>query len=81
MANPQHSPRSTGLKGPVGINQDLILGLAIAVFGLTLIFWVIPTQVNDKGSFGLPPSLAPPGTGLANGGDGHNTGGAELEIA
>lgn len=59
MADPQHSPRSTGLKGPVGINQDLILGLAIAVFGLILIFWVIPTQVNDKGSFGLPPSLAP----------------------
>ncbi|MDO6485948.1 tripartite tricarboxylate transporter TctB family protein [Shimia thalassica] len=41
------------------INQDLILGIIIAMFGLLLIFWIIPIQVNDKGSFGLPPSLAP----------------------
>ena len=59
MADPHHTPRSTGLKKLVEINQDLILGIAIAVFGLILIFWIIPTQVNDKGSFGLPPSLAP----------------------
>lgn len=51
--------RATGKTRPVGINQDLILGLFIAGFGLALIFWIIPAQVNDKGSFGLPPSLAP----------------------
>ena len=39
--------------------QDLVLGAVIAVFGLVLIFWIIPSQVNDEGSFGLPPSLAP----------------------
>lgn len=57
VADRQHTPRATGLKQPVEINQDLIL--AIAVFGLVLIFWIIPAQVSDKGSFGLPPSLAP----------------------
>ena len=59
MADPQHTPRSTGLKRPVEINQDLILGIAITSFGLILTFWIIPAQVNDRGSFGLPPSLAP----------------------
>ncbi len=26
---------------------------------MALLWWIIPAQVNDRGSFGLPPSLAP----------------------
>lgn len=59
MADPQHTSHSTGLDRPVEINQDLFLGIAIAALGLALTFWIIPAQVNDNGSFGLPPSLAP----------------------
>ena len=42
-----------------GFSQDVFLGLSIALFGVLLLFWIIPAQVNDAGSFGLPPSLAP----------------------
>lgn len=42
-----------------GLSQDFYLGLAIAMFGVLLLLWIIPAQVNDAGSFGLPPSLAP----------------------
>lgn len=54
-----HSKAPVGLARPVGQNQDLILGFVIVAFGLTLLLWIIPAQVNDAGSFGLPPSLAP----------------------
>lgn len=40
-------------------NGDLALSLVILVFGALLLLWIIPAQVNDAGSFGLPPSLAP----------------------
>ena len=51
-------------KGPAkstlaGFSQDFFLGLAIVLFGVLLLIWLIPAQVNDAGSFGLPPSLAP----------------------
>lgn len=59
MADNPQANHSTGQDRPVEINQDLILGVAIAGLGLVLIFLIIPAQVNDKGSFGLPPSLAP----------------------
>ena len=52
------SRRSDGVT-PSGLKTDLILGICIVVFGLLLHFWIIPSQVNDAGSFGLPPSLAP----------------------
>lgn len=42
-----------------GLSQDFYLGLAIALFGVLLLTWIIPAQVDDAGSFGLPPSLAP----------------------
>ena len=42
-----------------GFSQDFFLGLAIVFFGVLLLLWLIPAQVNDAGSFGLPPSLAP----------------------
>jgi len=42
-----------------GFSQDFLLGLAIVLFGVLLLLWIIPAQVNDAGSFGLPPSLAP----------------------
>jgi len=42
-----------------GLSQDFGLGIAIVVFGAALLVWIIPAQVNDAGSFGLPPSLAP----------------------
>ncbi len=42
-----------------GLSQDFHLGLAIALFGVLLVTWLIPAQVDDAGSFGLPPSLAP----------------------
>ena len=31
----------------------------ILALGVSLLLWIIPAQVNDTGSFGLPPSLAP----------------------
>lgn len=40
-------------------SQDFFLGLGILLFGVLLLLWIIPAQVNDAGSFGLPPSLAP----------------------
>lgn len=42
-----------------GLTQDGYLGLGIILFGILLLLWIIPAQVNDAGSFGLPPSLAP----------------------
>ena len=42
-----------------GRSQDLYLGIVILFIGGALLLWLIPTQVNDAGSFGLPPSLAP----------------------
>ena len=48
-----------GAGAPAGSIRDLILGVVIVVTSLALIFWIIPEQVNDAGSFGLPPSLAP----------------------
>jgi len=59
MAGKGGTKRTTGPTRPVELNQDLVLGLVITGFGLLLIFWIIPAQVNDGGSFGLPPSLAP----------------------
>lgn len=44
---------------PAGLSQNFYLGIAIVVFGAALLVWIIPAQVNDAGSFGLPPSLAP----------------------
>ncbi len=56
MSNaPKHPAKST----LAGFTQDFYLGLAIVVFGALLLLWIIPAQVNDAGSFGLPPSLAP----------------------
>jgi hypothetical protein len=59
VSDGQQTNRTTGQHRPVARHQDLILGVAIVLFGLSLIFLIIPAQVNDKGSFGLPPSLAP----------------------
>lgn len=59
MAHKDQTKPATGPTRPVEINQDLVLGLVIMGFGLLLIYWIIPAQVNDGGSFGLPPSLAP----------------------
>ncbi|MEM9783562.1 MAG: tripartite tricarboxylate transporter TctB family protein [Pseudomonadota bacterium] len=42
-----------------GPGADAALGAAIAALGAVLLVWAIPAQVNDAGSFGLPPSLAP----------------------
>ncbi|MBV7395755.1 tripartite tricarboxylate transporter TctB family protein [Mameliella sediminis] len=53
------STGSAGAGAPAGPPRDLLLGGVIVVLGLTLVFWIIPAQVNDAGSFGLPPSLAP----------------------
>lgn len=39
--------------------RDFYVGFAIALFGALLLLWIIPAQVSDAGSFGLPPSLAP----------------------
>lgn len=59
MSQEELTERSTGRPRSVGFGQDLVLGLVIMGFGLVLIWGVIPNQVNDSGSFGLPPSLAP----------------------
>lgn len=56
MKDAPHSPAKSTL---AGLSQDFFLGLGIALFGALLLLWIIPAQVNDAGSFGLPPSLAP----------------------
>ncbi len=48
-----------GAHPPARLQQDFALGLVIMFIGALLLLWVIPAQVNDAGSFGLPPSLAP----------------------
>ena len=53
------SPQPTGVSAPVGARLDLGLGVGMVIAGLALVFWLIPAQVDDSGSFGLPPSLAP----------------------
>ena len=53
------APNSPAKSTVAGFSPDFMLGLAIALFGVILLLWIIPTQVNDAGSFGLPPSLAP----------------------
>lgn len=53
------TPDNPAKSSLAGLSQDLYLGLAIVLFGVLLLLWIIPTQVNDAGSFGLPPSLAP----------------------
>ena len=53
------APKRPGDIGSSGLATDLILGICIVAFGLLLLFWAIPTQVNDAGAFGLPPSFAP----------------------
>ncbi|PLS20917.1 tripartite tricarboxylate transporter TctB family protein [Neptunicoccus cionae] len=52
-------PQRPGDPTPPGLATDLLLGIVIVLFSLLLLFWIIPTQVNDAGAFGLPPSLAP----------------------
>ena len=56
MNTPSHTPANPALAGR---SHDFYLGLAIVLFGTLLLIWIIPAQVNDAGSFGLPPSLAP----------------------
>lgn len=56
MKDASNNPASSML---AGLSQDLYLGLVIILFGVLLLLWIIPEQVNDAGSFGLPPSLAP----------------------
>lgn len=56
MNTPYNSPAKFSL---AGLSQNFYLGLAIILFGALLLVWIIPVQVNDAGSFGLPPSLAP----------------------
>lgn len=53
------SESSVGKYLPAKLPQDFFLGLGIVLFGAALLIWIIPLQVNDAGSFGLPPSLAP----------------------
>lgn len=53
------STEPAGAKTSAGNRQDLILGVVIAAFGVSLLLWIIPAQIDDSGSFGLPPSLAP----------------------
>ena len=50
---------AAGETSPARFSQDFFLGIGIIVFGALLLVWGIPAQVNDAGSFGLPPSLAP----------------------
>ena len=57
MSGNNNSP--AGGKAPAGLNPDIILGFVIAGFGAALLLWIIPANVDDSGSFGLPPSLAP----------------------
>ena len=57
MADQPNAP--AGREAPAGPSADLLVGLAIALFGAALLVWIIPAQVDDAGSFGLPPSLAP----------------------
>ena len=56
MKDASNSPAKSTL---AGFSQDFFLGLGIVLFGALLLLWIIPAQVNDAGSFGLPPSLAP----------------------
>ncbi|MEL7099016.1 MAG: tripartite tricarboxylate transporter TctB family protein [Pseudomonadota bacterium] len=56
MHTPLNRPAGWLLAGRA---QDFYLGVLIAVAGVLLLVWIIPAQVNDAGSFGLPPSLAP----------------------
>lgn len=56
MKDTSNSPAKSTL---AGLSQDFFLGLGIVLFGVLLLLWIIPAQVNDAGSFGLPPSLAP----------------------
>lgn len=53
------SEKAVGGSSPARLTQDFFLGLFIVCFSVILLVWAIPTQVNDAGSFGLPPSLAP----------------------
>jgi len=53
------TPSGPAKSSLAGLRQEFYLGLAITVFGVLLLLWIIPEQVNDAGSFGLPPSLAP----------------------
>lgn len=56
---PDEDERPADRPTSAGSRSDFILGAAIVCFGLVLVFWAIPAQINDAGSFGLPPSLAP----------------------
>lgn len=49
-------PSGSGLTGPP---RDMALGLGMIAFSVLLHLWLIPWQVNDQGSFGVPPSFAP----------------------
>ncbi len=44
---------------PVSAKGDALLGLAMIAFGIAMLFYIIPSHVNDAGSFGLAPSFAP----------------------
>lgn len=56
MNDTSNNPARSAL---AGFAQDFWLGIVIVLFGGLLLLWAIPAQVNDAGSFGLPPSLAP----------------------
>ena len=60
MKATSNSPAKTTL---AGLSQDFYVGIAIVLFGVLLHLWIIPAQVDDAGSFGLPPSLAPKALG------------------
>ena len=49
-----------GTRRPVWVSQDFDArpGVYRLRTGRT-VYWIIPAQVSDEGSFGLPPSLAP----------------------
>lgn len=56
MTGASNNPAKSKL---AGLSRDFYLGLVIVIFGVSLLLGIIPAQVNDAGSFGLPPSLAP----------------------
>lgn len=59
MSSRHMNPAAGPATGPAESRRDAWLGAIFSFFGAALLLWIIPSQVRDAGSFGLPPSFAP----------------------
>lgn len=59
MGDAHHDVTTGSPVDPVVRRRDAWLGCVFTLFGVAMLVWVIPAQVRDAGSFGLPPSFTP----------------------